>query len=295
MSDFVCFHCTWNEIFTEDGTALDEALMGERAEIITAFLGEFPFTHFESEMGWVKAFADENDIVPADYSVVEASVEDFIDSFAWSVVKRENWNEMWEKNFFEPLLVGDFFVRAPFHPAAPAGRRTITIEPRMSFGTGHHGTTRLMLTALQEMDGSLENARVLDMGTGTGILAIAAEMLGASEVLGIEIDDWVVDNANDNLKINQTKRTEIILGDAKTLDPIANGYYHVVLANIHREVLLADMPEYKRVLQVDGNLLLSGLKEEDVPLISEKAQSLNLVLQQTQMIEGWVMMKFENK
>ena len=295
MSDFVCFHCTWNEIFTEDGTTLDEVLMGERAEIITAFLGEFPFTHFESELGWVKAFADVNDIVPADYSVVEASVEDFIDSFAWSVVKRENWNEMWEKNFFEPLLVGDFFVRAPFHPAAPAGRRTITIEPRMSFGTGHHGTTRLMLTALQEMDGRLENARVLDMGTGTGILAIAAEMLGASEVLGIEIDDWVVDNANDNLKINQTKRTEIILGDAKTLDPIANGYYHVVLANIHREVLLADMPEYKRVLQVDGNLLLSGLKEEDVPLISEKAQSLNLVLQQTQMIEGWVMMKFENK
>ena len=295
MSDFVCFHCTWNEIFTEDGTTLDAALMGERAEIITAFLGEFPFTHFESEMGWVKAFADENDIVPADYSVIEASVEDFIDSLAWSVVKRENWNEMWEKNFFEPLLVGDFFVRAPFHPAAPAGRRTITIEPRMSFGTGHHGTTRLMLTALQEMDERLENARVLDMGTGTGILAIAAEMLGASEVLGIEIDDWVVDNANDNLKINQTKRTEIILGDAKTLDPIANGYYHVVLANIHREVLLADMPEYKRVLQVDGNLLLSGLKEEDVPLISEKAQSLNLVLQQTQMIEGWVMMKFENK
>jgi ribosomal protein L11 methyltransferase len=295
MSDFVCFHCKWKEIFTEDGTTLDAALMGERAEIITAFLGEFPFTHFESEMGWVKAFADENDIGPADYSVVEASVEDFIDSFAWSVVKRENWNEMWEKNFFEPLLVGDFFVRAPFHPAAPAGRRTITIEPRMSFGTGHHGTTRLMLTALQEMDGRLENARVLDMGTGTGILAIAAEMLGASEVLGIEIDDWVVDNANDNLKINQTKRTKIILGDAKTLDPITNGYYHVVLANIHREVLLADMPEYKRVLQVDGNLLLSGLKEEDVPLISEKAQSLNLVLQQTQMIEGWVMMKFENK
>ena len=196
---------------------------------------------------------------------------------------------------FRSLLVGDFFVRAPFHPAAPAGRRTITIEPRMSFGTGHHGTTRLMLTALQAMDGRLENARVLDMGTGTGILAIAAEMLGASEVLGIEIDDWVVDNANDNLKINQTKRTEIILGDAKTLDPIAKGYYHVVLANIHREVLLADMPEYKRVLQVDGNLLLSGLKEEDVPLISEKAQSLNLVMQQTQMIEGWVMMKFENK
>ncbi|MEY4042190.1 MAG: 50S ribosomal protein L11 methyltransferase [Bacteroidetes bacterium] len=295
MSNFVCFHAIWNEIKSANGEGVDEALMLERADIVTAFLGEFPFTHFETERGWVKAFADENDISPAEYIEIQESVSDFIDSFSWSIVERENWNAMWEKNFFNPLLVGEFFVRAPFHEPAPEGRRAITIEPRMSFGTGHHGTTRLMLTALQDLGDTLQNSKVLDMGSGTGILAIAAEMLGATEVLGVEIDDWVVDNANDNLVINQTTRTKMILGDVRAISQIQNGYYDVVLANIHREVLLADMAEYQRVLKASGNLLLSGLREEDVPLILEKSQNINLVLQQTQIIDGWVMMMFENK
>jgi ribosomal protein L11 methyltransferase len=295
MSNFVCFHAIWNEIKSANGEGVDEALMLERADIVTAFLGEFPFTHFETERGWVKAFADENDISPAEYIEIQESVSGFIDSFAWSIVERENWNAMWEKNFFNPLLVGEFFVRAPFHEPAPEGRRAITIEPRMSFGTGHHGTTRLMLTALQDLGDILQNSKVLDMGSGTGILAIAAEMLGATEVLGVEIDDWVVDNANDNLVINQTIRTKMILGDVRAISQIQNGYYDVVLANIHREVLLADMAEYQRVLKASGNLLLSGLREEDVPLILEKSQNINLVLQQTQIIDGWVMMMFENK
>ena len=321
MSNFVCFHAMWKEIKTPDGPSfdtiptggtfgdaapisatpagisgkgIDGVAMEERADIVTAFLGEYPFTHFETERGWVKAFADENDIDPSDYSEIEASVSNYIDSFEWSIVERENWNALWEKNFFNPLLVGNFFVRAPFHEPAPCGRRAITIEPRMSFGTGHHGTTRLMLTALQDLGDKIKGAKVLDMGSGTGILAIAADMLGATEVLGVEIDDWVVDNANDNLKINQTTHTTMILGDVKALKLTQNGYYDVVLANIHREVLLADMAEYQRVLKWHGNLLLSGLREEDVPMILEKAQSLNLDLQETQIMDGWVMMMFEN-
>lgn len=295
MSNFVCFHAIWNEITLADGMGVDEIAMQERADIITAFLGEFPFTHFETESGWVKAFADENDIDPSEYGEIEESVSDYIDSYAWSIVERENWNVLWEKNFFSPLLVGDFFVRAPFHEPAPAGRREITIEPRMSFGTGHHGTTRLMLTALQGLGESIQGAKVLDMGSGTGILAIAAEMLGASEVLGVEIDDWVVDNANDNLQINQTSRTKMIHGHVSVLESVNHDYYDIVLANIHREVLLADMAEYQRVLTLNGKLLLSGLREEDVPMILQKAQALNLDLQETQIIEGWVMMMFENK
>ena len=295
MSNFVCFHAIWNEIKLADGEGIDEVAMQERADIVTAFLGEYPFTHFETESGWVKAFADENDINPEDYLEIEENVSDYIDLWSWSIVERENWNELWEKNFFNPLLVGQFFVRAPFHEPAPEGRRAITIEPRMSFGTGHHGTTRLMLTALQDLGDTIKNAKVLDMGSGTGILAIAAEMLGASEVLGVEIDDWVVDNANDNLKINQTTQTEMVHGHVKALELVSDGYYDVVLANIHREVLLADMAEYQRVLKLKGNLLLSGLREEDVPMILEKAKSINVVLQQTQIIDGWVMMMFENK
>jgi ribosomal protein L11 methyltransferase len=295
MSNFVCFHAIWNEIKLADDKGIDEVAMQERADIVTAFLGEYPFTHFETESGWVKAFADENDINPEDYLEIEENVSDYIDLWSWSIVERENWNELWEKNFFNPLLVGQFFVRAPFHEPAPEGRRAITIEPRMSFGTGHHGTTRLMLTALQDLGDTIKDAKVLDMGSGTGILAIAAEMLGASEVLGVEIDDWVVDNANDNLKINQTTQTEMVHGHVKALELVSDGYYDVVLANIHREVLLADMAEYQRVLKLKGNLLLSGLREEDVPMILEKAKSINVVLQQTQIIDGWVMMMFENK
>jgi len=295
MSNFVCFHAIWTEIKLADGIGLDEVAMQERADIVTAFLGEYPFTHFETESGWVKAFADENDINPEDYIEIEENVSDYIDSWSWSIVERENWNELWEKNFFNPLLVGQFFVRAPFHELAPEGHRAITIEPRMSFGTGHHGTTRLMLTALQDLGDTIKDAKVLDMGSGTGILAIAAEMLGASEVLGVEIDDWVVDNANDNLKINQTTKTQMVHDHVKALESVRDGYYDVVLANIHREVLLADMAEYQRVLKLNGNLLLSGLREEDVPMILEKSQSINLVLQQTQIIDGWVMMMFENK
>lgn len=295
MSNFVCFHAIWNGITLADGVGVDEIAMQERADIITAFLGEFPFTHFETESGWVKAFADENDIDSSEYGEIEESVSDYIDSYAWSIVERENWNVLWEKNFFSPLLVGDFFVRAPFHEPAPAGRREITIEPRMSFGTGHHGTTRLMLTALQGLGESIQGAKVLDMGSGTGILAIAAEMLGASEVLGVEIDDWVADNANDNLQINQTSRTKMIHGHVSVLESVNHDYYDIVLANIHREVLLADMAEYQRVLTLNGKLLLSGLREEDVPMILQKAQALNLDLQETQIIEGWVMMMFENK
>jgi ribosomal protein L11 methyltransferase len=295
MSNFVCFHAIWNEIKLADDKGIDEVAMQERADIVTAFLGEYPFTHFETESGWVKAFADENDINPEDYIEIEENVSDYIDSWSWSIVERENWNELWEKNFFNPLLVGQFFVRAPFHEPAPEGHRAITIEPRMSFGTGHHGTTRLMLTALQDLGDTIKDAKVLDMGSGTGILAIAAEMLGASEVLGVEIDDWVVDNANDNLKINQTTQTQMVHGHVKALESVSDGYYDVVLANIHREVLLADMAEYQRVLKLNGNLLLSGLREEDVPMILEKAKSINVVLQQTQIIDGWVMMMFENK
>ena len=128
MSNFVCFHAIWNEIKLADGEGIDEVAMQERADIVTAFLGEYPFTHFETESGWVKAFADENDINPEDYLEIEENVSDYIDLWSWSIVERENWNELWEKNFFNPLLVGQFFVRAPFHEPAPEGRRLLCMR-----------------------------------------------------------------------------------------------------------------------------------------------------------------------
>jgi ribosomal protein L11 methyltransferase len=203
---------------------------------------------------------------------------------------------MWEKNYFNPLQVGEFYVRATFHPEAPEGVRPITIEPRMSFGTGHHATTRLMLTEMQtqravfDMDGG---CKVLDMGSGTGILAIAAEMLGATEVLGVEIDDWVVDNANDNLVINATKCNRMVHGDVSALNHIQNDHFDVVLANIHREVILADMAAYVRVLKPKHLLFLSGLQAADESLIVNHALGLNLKHLKTETVDGWLMILLE--
>jgi ribosomal protein L11 methyltransferase len=284
MSNFVCFKAEW--------------LQGDvdRADIITAFLTEYPFTHFESEGNWLKAFADENDIAESEYEGIEEAVMEYCDRIEWSIVERENWNELWEKNFFDPLLVGAFYVRATFHPEAPEGTRAITIEPRMSFGTGHHATTRLMLSEMQREQGVFRKdggCKVLDMGSGTGILAIAAEFLGATEVLGVEIDDWVVDNANDNLRINQTKYNQMVHGDVKALSAVADGYFDVVLANIHREVILADMAEYVRVLKPQHKLLLSGLQQADEMLILAHAEAQNLKHLRTEVLDGWLMILLE--
>jgi ribosomal protein L11 methyltransferase len=281
MSNFICFKAEW---LSNDP---------DRADIVTAYLSEFPFTHFESEGQWMKAFADENDIAESDYEGIEEAVMDYCDRIEWSIVERENWNELWEKNFFDPLQVGEFYVRATFHPEAPEGTRAITIEPRMSFGTGHHATTRLMLGEMQAQAQDFVGKTVLDMGTGTGILAIAAEMLGATEVLGVEIDDWVVDNANDNLKINQTQYNNMVHGDVKALETIAAEYYDVVLANIHREVILADMKEYVRVLKSGNKLFLSGLQQADEALMVDHARSLNLKHLKTETTEGWLMILLE--
>jgi ribosomal protein L11 methyltransferase len=281
MSNFVCFKAEWLG---------DEP---DRADIITAYLSEFPFTHFESEDRWMKAFADENDIAESEYETIEEAVMDYCDRIEWSIVERENWNELWEKNFFDPLQVGDFYVRATFHPEAPEGTRAITIEPRMSFGTGHHATTRLMLGEMQTQAQAFVGKTVLDMGTGTGILAIAAEMLGATEVLGVEIDDWVVDNANDNLKINQTQHNTMVHGDVKALQTVPDEYYDVVLANIHREVILADMAEYGRVLKGGHKLFLSGLQQADESLIVDHARGLNFKHLKTEQTDGWLMILLE--
>ena len=281
MSNFICFHAEWLGEYPD------------RADIVTAFLAEYPFTHFETVENGLKAFADENDIAESEYEGIEESVMDFCDRIEWSIVVRENWNELWEKNFFDPLQVGDFYVRATFHPEAPVNTRAITIEPRMSFGTGHHATTRLMLGEMQNHAASFQGSKVLDMGTGTGILAIAAEMLGAIEVLGVEIDDWVVDNANDNLKINQTQFNTMQLGDVKALENIVDAYYDVVLANIHREVILADMAEYVRVLKPQHKMFLSGLQAADESLIVNHAESLNMKHLKTESTDGWLMILLE--
>ncbi|MDA0686520.1 MAG: 50S ribosomal protein L11 methyltransferase [Bacteroidetes bacterium] len=253
-------------------------LSEEGHDFLPSLLEELPFDTFETnDEGVLVAYGPSADFSQELQKLAEEIIVDFASKWTWHTRDKENWNELWEKNFFQPLSVGRLHIRAPFHEPAPEGSLEIIIEPRMSFGTGHHGTTQLLCGALLERESMLKGAKILDMGSGTGILAIVAEKLGAAEVLGIEIDDWVVDNARDNVRLNGCGRTQMQHGTAEALPAIEEGYYDQVLANIHREVLLADMPAYQRVLKPGGLLYLSGLNEPDLPLIAARAEGLGLV------------------
>lgn len=178
----------------------------------------------------------------------------------------QNWNAIWESNY-EPVLIGTrCIVRAPFH-AKPAGiEYDILIQPKMSFGTAHHSTTFLMLNMILESDFS--NKRVLDMGSGTGVLAILASKKGAAAVTAIDNDEWAYNNATENCHLNHIKNIDVIFGDASS---IPAGGFDVILANINRNILLADMHIYSEHLNEGGIVFLSGFYENDLAMINDEA------------------------
>lgn len=188
-------------------------------------------------------------------------------------VVARNWNEEWEKNY-DPIVVEDqIYVRATFHDAQPAFPFEIVINPRMSFGTGHHATTYLMLKNQLVLDHSKK--RVLDAGTGTGILAVMAEKLGASEVIAYDNNSWSIENAPENLKLNHCEKVEIREGAINTLN--LSGNFNIVLANINKNVLLDEMASYCSFLAVSGFLALSGFYEDDADDIKTCAVQHGLI------------------
>ena len=176
-------------------------------------------------------------------------------SYTYQEAEDKDWNEVWEKNYFEPLVIGDqCVVAAPFHQNTPQAKFNIIINPKMSFGTGHHETTSQMLKAILSLD--LKGKKVLDMGCGTGLLAILAAMRGADSCMAIDIDEWCVDNATENLALNHINNIEVLLDDAAGLKD--KGPFDVILANIHLNVILNDMPDYIERLNPSGYFLTSG-------------------------------------
>jgi ribosomal protein L11 methyltransferase len=207
--------------------------------------------------------------------------------YSKSTIKEENWNAIWESNF-DPVRVGDFVgIRANFHPPFdPAVQYEIHITPKMSFGTGHHGTTYTVMQMMGEMD-FLEKS-VYDFGTGTGILAILAEKLGASEVLGVDNDDWCIENANENLQNNESKAITI----EKVTSAIQNRTFDIILANVNRHIIEANMDELTKTSKPGSQLVLSGLLIEDqVDMIQLAKQNGWNFLHQKQM-NGWISLLF---
>ncbi|OYU79424.1 MAG: 50S ribosomal protein L11 methyltransferase [Flavobacterium sp. BFFFF1] len=259
------------------------------AEILVAELGEKPFESFvETDFG-VTAYVQKqlwtDDILDGIYLL---SSPEFTVSYTVEEIEQVNWNEEWEKNF-EPIDVdGKCHVRAPFHPRTQA-EFDIVIEPKMSFGTGHHETTHMMIQHLLEMD--VSGLKTLDMGCGTAILAILAEMKGASPIDAIDIDNWCYLNSIENAERNNCKHITVYEGDAALLE---GKNYDLIIANINRNILLNDMQAYANCLNKNGLLLLSGFYEEDITAIDACCSEKGLTFLKKFQRNNWVSLKYSN-
>lgn len=256
----------------------------EQGEILTAELADFPFESFESEGSTLKAYIPSERLVDCK-SEVDALLERYGVRGRYIAIETQNWNALWERNFPSTDVEGRLRIRAPFHEAAPAGEMEVVVMPKMSFGTGHHATTWLVSRAV--LDLGVGGRRGLDMGSGTGVLSIVAVKCGAEHMDAVDIDDWADANCRENIEANGVgERITPMLGDVRR---IAGRHYDFILANINRNILLADMPAYAAALNGGGDLVMSGFLEADVPSIIDAAAALGMTPVETASRDGWMM------
>lgn len=260
----------------------------QNVEIISAYLGEFGFEG-SAEDEAVKAYKPENEITLDEIRLlIEELIEKNLcfDDYKIEVIKPKNWNEEWEKNYFQPIVISDqCLIKSSFHKTDLKAKYEIVIDPKMSFGTGHHETTSMMVEYLLSMD--LKDKEVIDMGTGTGILGILASMLGAKHVLGIDNDSWCYENAQENLLLNHINNFDMRLGDAGLLKAYP-AQCDVFIANINRHILLADIRYYVKTLKPGAIVLLSGFYLEDLEAIQKECRACHLIFETKKLKKNWV-------
>ncbi|WP_299099372.1 50S ribosomal protein L11 methyltransferase [uncultured Winogradskyella sp.] len=258
-------------------------------EILIAELGYAGFESFvETEEGVTAYIQKEewNENILDDIYIL--SSEEFEITSEFNEIEQTNWNEEWEQNF-NPIIVDDLVsVRAPFHEK-PDTKYDLIIEPKMSFGTGHHETTHMMIQHILRND--FTGKSVLDMGCGTGVLAILAEKVGATKLDAIDIDNWCYLNSLENVERNDCHNISVYEGDVKLLE---GKTYDSIIANINRNILLSDIPSYAKCLNTNGTLFLSGFYEEDIPIITAECEKHMLKLNETIQKGRWVSLKFIN-
>ena len=262
------------------------------SDVLMAVLGNVGFESFVEEEHLLKAYIQQ-DIL--NEGALKDSLKNFpieVASIAYTYKSAEdkNWNEEWEKNYFQPIVVGnECVIHSTFHTNIPQAKYDIIINPQMAFGTGHHETTSLVINELLQLN--LNNKALLDMGCGTSILAILAHKRGAKPITAIDIDSWCVENSKENCSLNNITDITIKLGDASTLEH--EGPFDFVIANINRNILLADLDKYENRLNKGGQLAMSGFYTEDIPLIQKKAEELGLKLLRVNEKNNWACTVFE--
>jgi ribosomal protein L11 methyltransferase len=260
------------------------------SDVLIAQLGEVGFDSFIDTDNGIKAYvlqSIDSDAILDDVSLMDHDLCSI--AFAKAEIPPTNWNQEWEKNF-DPITVDNRCeVRAPFHVSSGL-EYDIVIEPKMSFGTGHHQTTHMMIEHL--LNENLTGLEVLDMGSGTGVLAILAQMRGAKKVDAIDIDTWCYENALENVNRNKTDKVTVILGGAEQLE---SKMYDFIIANINRNILLNDIPIYSKSLKKGGVILFSGFYEVDMASIVNMCNDHSIIYDLHKIKDNWVAVKMLKK
>lgn len=267
-----------------EATPCDETI----TDLVAAFLGETGFESFTPDENGVTAYIQDH--LYNKESVNEA-LSDFPIDTTFTIteekVEGRDWNEEWEKHYFQPIVVGDqCVVHSSFHKDVPRAKYDIVIDPKMAFGTGHHATTSNMMRFILETD--LKGKSVIDMGTGTGILAILSKMKGGAKVTGIEIDPFAWENAVENARLNGVE-VEMLCGGAEKLEQIDKADFF--LANINRNVITGDIKAYAKALKKGGTMYLSGFYKADIPIIESAAREYGLKKESFKEENDWVAVK----
>ena len=260
-------------------------------DILPTVLGSVGFDSFVDDGESLLAYIQ---VKLANQSLIDQTISDFpLDGIAITYTYKEaedkNWNEEWEKNFFQPLVIDNkCVIHSTFHKEVPTAQYEIIINPQMAFGTGHHETTTLMVKAILEHN--FNDKVVLDMGCGTAILALLSSMRGAQSITAIDIDEWCVRNSLENIALNEITNISVQKGDASTL-PIKETY-DVIFFFINRNILLEDMNSYTQALKKGGLLIISGFYSEDVKILTEKAKQLGLKSKSSDSLNNWTRLIF---
>lgn len=255
----------------------------EHGDIVAALLAEIGFDSFTATHEGINAYIPAKDFEEKNLKeVLSQQTFGFSTSYTTTLIKSQNWNEEWEKNFSPISIEGKCHIRAPFHPPQKGFQLEIVIEPKMAFGTGHHETTWLVLNELFTMN--LKGKKVLDMGSGTGILAIAAEKLGATEVIAVDNDSWAYENAQENIVKNGCTTIQPLLGDIST---VRNSTFDVILANINLNTLKEQMSDYAKMLTPQGQIVMSGILNDDLEELGQHIKKNGLEILHTQNRNKW--------
>jgi len=261
-------------------------LVNPYAEIFIARLNEIKYESFSTDAGGLKAYIRFDLFNKEKLTEIVNDISSFTKiDLSINSIKKENWNADWENNYSPVHINKDCVIRAHFHDRFPNIEHEIIITPKMSFGTGHHETTFLVMNQIFELN--LEGKHVLDIGSGTGVLSILASKLGAKKIVGIDIDKWAYENAIENLKLNNISNIQFLEG---TVESIGKKVYDVVLANINRNIILADIHKYVRAMRPKSDIILSGFLKQDVKIILNKIKQLKFNLVASKNKNKWQML-----